>query len=105
MKAKHFVPFLCSALCAAPAFGQRTPDGLREIDPSTLRVISGKTARDILRANAAVGDDAQPAAAASSTLPVWNYTVTAAQDGKTYSGSIVGTPPTSGLSTRIPTMT
>lgn len=106
MKARHFVPFLCSALCAAPAFAQRTPDGLREIDPATLRVIPSKAAREMVRpATAGLVDEPSldhqviPRAA---TLPVWNYTVTAAQDGKSYSGIIVGQPPTSGASTTVP---
>jgi len=100
MKARHFVPLLCSTLCAAPAFAQGQPDAGREIDPSTLRVISGKTARDLLgRAAPRVGD-----AAATPTLPVWSYSVTAAQDGINYSGIIVGQPPTSDASTTIPTV-
>jgi hypothetical protein len=105
MKARHFVPFLCSALCATPALAQRRPDGLREIDPSALRVIPSKTAREIVRANAALGTGPQanrPVAPLAATLPVWNYTVTAAQDGRIYSGTIVGQPPTSGASTTIP---
>lgn len=102
MKARHFVPFLCSALCAAPAFAQRGPDGLRVIDPSALRVIPSKTARDMVRpATPEVNGQITPFAGA---LPVFSYTVTAAQDGKTYSGAIVGQPPTSGASTTVPTV-
>ena len=84
MKARHFVPFLCAALCAAPAFAQRGPDGLRVIDPSALRVIPSKDAREMVRpATPNVDGQIVPFA---GVLPVWNYTVTAAQDGKTYSG-------------------
>jgi hypothetical protein len=102
MKARHFVPFLCTALCAAPAFAQRGPDGLRVIDPSTLRVIPSKAARDTVRAaTPQVDGQITPFVGA---LPVFNYTVTAAQDGKTYSGSIVGQNPTSGASTTVPTV-
>ncbi len=102
MKARHFVPFLCAALFAAPAFAQRGPDGLRVIDPSTLRVIPSKAAREMVRpATPTVDGQIVPFVGA---LPVWNYTVTAAQDGKTYSGSIVGQAPTSNASTTVPTV-
>ena len=107
MKAKHFVPFLCAALGAAPAFAEPTPDGLREIDPSTLRVIPSRAARDIVRVSAAFSNGPQQDAQITplaATLPVFNYTVTAAQDGKTYSGIIVGQNPTSGASTTVPTV-
>lgn len=107
MKARHFVPFLCTALFAAPAFAQRGPDGLRVIDPSALRVIPSKTARETLRASAVLGADPQvdgQITPFAGLLPVWHYTVTAAQDGKTYSGSIVGQAPTSNASTTVPTV-
>src|SRR4029079_19711780 len=98
-KARHFVPFLCSALCAAPAFAQRTPDGLRVLDPATLRVIPSKAAREMVRPVTADEPKAESQVIPfATTLPVWNYTVTAAQDGKTYSGTLVGQPPTSGAS-------
>jgi hypothetical protein len=107
MRARHCVPFLCAALGAAPAFAQSTPEGLREIDPSTLRVIPSRTARDIVRVSAAFsGEPTRDARITplAATLPVFSYTVTAAQDGKTYSGMIVGTNPTSGTSTTVPTV-
>lgn len=97
MKARHLVPFLCSALCAASAFAEPQ---LRVIDPSTLRVIPSKAARDTVRASAGLGDNQITPAA--GTLPVFNYSVIAAQDGNTYSGSIVGQAPTSNASTTIP---
>ncbi len=102
MKARYFVPFLCTALFAAPAFAQRGPDGLRVIDPSALRVIPSKDAREMVRpATSSVDGQIVPFA---GLLPVWNYTVTAAQDGKTYSGSIVGQATTSNASTTVPTV-
>lgn len=109
MKARHLVPFLCAALGAAPAFAQqRTADGLRVIDPATLRVIPSKAARELVRpATTGLADEPKldgQVIPRATTLPVWTYSVTAAQDGKTYSGQIVGAPPTSGTSTTIPTV-
>src|SRR5262249_2012476 len=103
MKARHFVPLLCSALCAVPAFAEPQSDGLRVLDPSTLRVIPSKAAREMVRPATASLVDKQVTPLAA-TLPVWTYSVTAAQDGKTYSGMIVGQPPTSGASTTVPTV-
>ncbi|HEY6769890.1 MAG TPA: hypothetical protein VI386_34560 [Candidatus Sulfotelmatobacter sp.] len=43
------------------------------------------------------------AVASSNTLPYWRYNVVSSRDGNAYSGLIVGTDPSTGLSTTVPT--
>jgi hypothetical protein len=75
------------------------------IDPALLKVIDGRVARQTLGIDAARrGAERAAIAAAGPALPVFPYTVTAAQDGGSYSGILVGQNPATGASTTIPTV-
>jgi hypothetical protein len=84
-----------------------------QADPSQLAVISGADARSSLGASVSFGDGGDPGASgaagfgnpgkqASASLPMWTYTVKAAQDGRTYSGKIVGASPSSTTPASVP---
>jgi len=82
------------------AFGQES-EGIRTIDPAELHVLSDHSARQALGVTATFGQAESQSAAASgsASLPLWSYQVTAAQNKRGYTGSIVGASPLSSTKT------
>ncbi len=71
-------------------------------DIGQTRRIPEQEARSSVQAEATFGSTARLSSTAAA-LPVWTYSIKAAQDGRTYSGQIVGqNPATSGTTTTVP---
>src|SRR5579862_6335643 len=110
MKRRLLLPGACSGmvLFMLSAWAQQQGEPLRQLDPHQLRVISGHEARTSLGVSVSFGTEGavanlgNQAAAATATLPVWTYQTTASQNGVAYSGTIVGTSPTSATTTTVP---
>jgi hypothetical protein len=67
------------------------------VDPASLKIVDAEAVRQALAPR-------RPAKPAANGLPMSSYTVTAAQDGQTYTGTIVGKKPSRGRPTTVPTV-
>jgi hypothetical protein len=76
---------------SATAFAQGDP----QVEPRQFRILNDHAARAALGGAAGSGSSSTQNLTTPG-LPGWTYTTTAAQDGKTYTGTIVGTSPTAG---------
>jgi hypothetical protein len=85
----HFT-VLALAFLSMTLLGQQPK--LRKVQPKKLKIISEQKAREYMMASTAPKPQpgAATAAAAGAVLPVFTYSIKAAQDKKTYTGSIVG---------------
>jgi hypothetical protein len=110
-----------SVLATFTVFAQQGEQPLRLATPAQLRIISGDEARATsLGASVSFGNEEGPRAASTggaknspkdvgggssvslSALPLWMYSATAAQNGRRYSGMVVGGSPSVAATTKVP---
>src|SRR5579884_2095883 len=107
MKSRLLLAARITLLTAAtPIFAQQVV-APEEIEPSQLKIISDHEARTSLgnvTASFGTAGEAAPlrTLATGSGLPLWTYSVTAAQNSTKYSGMIVGSSPSSNTTTTVP---
>jgi len=101
MAYRLLLPAACVGLLAfsLSAFADQD-EAPQQIDTSKLRIISSHEARTHLGSSVDLG----AGTAATGTLPVWTYQVTATQNNTNYSGAIVGGNPATATTTTVPTV-